>query len=158
MRALLIASIACLSLVCSAAEQRFTIQSRSSGLYLDGRKAGMEKPVLTDRAAENDPYLQWELVPVTDGRFAIKSCSSGGFLDGRNSGMKDPILSFRQPAPSDFHLQWSLLPVSHNSDVALLSRSSGGYLDGRKAGIVDPVITYRQPADDMYLHWIIKPL
>eukprot|EP00727_Mastigamoeba_balamuthi_P011331 m51a1_g6820 hypothetical protein (125) ;mRNA; r:6878-7356 len=124
MRALLIASIACLSLVCcSAAEQRFSIQSRSSGWYLDGRNPNMTQPLLTDRAPYNDPHLQWIL-----------------------------------PTPNDFSLQWSLVPVTHSSDVALLSRSSGGYLDGRNPGMGDPLITYRPPADDLVLHWIVKPL
>eukprot|EP00727_Mastigamoeba_balamuthi_P011338 m51a1_g6827 hypothetical protein (171) ;mRNA; f:35496-36567 len=131
MRALVIASIACLCFVCcSAAEQRFSIQSRSSGMYLDGRAPGMTQLVLTDRPPHDDLYLQWTLVPVTDGRFAIKSCSSGGFLDGRAAGMHTPVITFRELTPNDFCLQWSLVPVSHESDVALLSRSSGGYLDG----------------------------
>eukprot|EP00727_Mastigamoeba_balamuthi_P011337 m51a1_g6826 hypothetical protein (160) ;mRNA; r:34230-34709 len=159
MRVLLITSIACLGLVCcSAAEQRFTIQSRSSGWYLDGRDPNTTQPLLTDRSPQNDPHLQWVLVPITDGRFAIQSCSSRSFLDGRGPGTREILIAYRQPYPNDFYLQWSLVPVSHESDVALLSRSSGGYLDGRNAETREPLITFRPPAEDRVLHWIIKPI
>eukprot|EP00727_Mastigamoeba_balamuthi_P011546 m51a1_g7013 hypothetical protein (159) ;mRNA; f:9112-9588 len=158
MRVLLIACFVSLSLVGSALSERarFTIQSRSSGRYLDGRDPNMTQPWLTDRLPQNDPYLQWEFVPVTDGRFAIQSSSSRGFLDGRD--MRDPLITYRQPTPSNVYLQWSLVPVSHASDVALLSRGSGGYLDGRDAGMSDPWMAYRPAADDRFLHWIVKPL
>eukprot|EP00727_Mastigamoeba_balamuthi_P011340 m51a1_g6829 hypothetical protein (153) ;mRNA; f:39988-40446 len=138
---------------------RFTIQSRSSGRFLDGGAPKVIRPLLADSTAQQDTSLQWELVPIADGRFAIQSSSSGGFLDGRDPRTTEPILTYRQPALSDFYLQWSLVPVAHRSDVALLSRSSGGYLDGRKVdGVNGPTLGYCSPANDTSLHWIVKPL
>eukprot|EP00727_Mastigamoeba_balamuthi_P011336 m51a1_g6825 putative protein serine threonine (1047) ;mRNA; f:27996-33365 len=62
---------------------------------------------------------------VSDFGTSRMSCKNHGFLDGRNNGMTDPLIAYRKPFPTDFYLQWSLVPVSHESHEAILSCRPG---------------------------------
>jgi len=129
---------------------KIALLSSSSTFFLDGR-GGQSNPLLTNRIPFGDNYLDWYLVPTSDGFFAIKSVSSGFYLDGRNSSTTEPFMTNRAPE-GDHYLNWSIVQVD-NGYYALQSRSSGLYLDGRNKVNSNPLLTNRPPKDDLYLQW-----
>ena len=144
---------------------RHTIQSVSSGNYLDGRNpehTGIQVMLSNSRGRNpaTDGYFQWELIPAANHSYNIRSISSGNYLDGRNpehTGIQVMLNNSRGRNPAtDRYFQWKF--IRFGDTYAIRSVSSGNYLDGRNpehTGI-QLFLTNRNPNGDNYLQWRIR--
>ena len=141
-----------------------TIQSVSSGNYMDGRtpentgiQVYLSKPRTTDLQ-----YFDWEFTHLPDGTFNIRSLSSGLYLDGRHEGIGNGIhvqllKRTAAEASASHYFKWKVQQFSFEGSTryAIQSVSSKLYLDGRNpehTGI-QLFLTGRNPQGDKYLMW-----
>ena len=144
-------------------ETRYSIQSVSSELYLDGRDpnhTGIQL-FLTGRKPEGDRYLMWDLEKAP--RFCrIHSVSSGNYMDGRNPEHVGIQVYLSPPRKTNTkYFDWEFTELSDGT-FNIKSISSGNYLDGRHKGVGDGIYvqlltkTAEEASTNGYFKWRVQ--
>ena len=140
----------------------YAILSHASKYYLDGRRPGIDNPLLGYSGSDPSKIyeVQWVIQSVGSGYYALRSLSGLNFLDGRRPGLENPLLGYGNNDPTPIkEVHWKIIKLQ-SGRYAILSRASDLYLDGRRPGITDPLLGYskQDPNQHDVLEWSFVPV